>query len=82
MVIDTAATDTGRMSSLIAGEVAHVDPTLSTIDHISMLARVVLPGEVTVSNFAVVEQRGRLGSVTPRHLHTRGPKLSSCSRSH
>ena len=71
MSIGTAATHPGSVSSLTSGEVVHVDPsTLSTIDHIGILARVVLPGEATGGNFAVVEQRGRLGFMTPRHLHT------------
>lgn len=60
------------MSNLTAGEAAHVDPSnASTVDHYGILARVALPGEVTGSSFAVVEQRGRLGFMTPRHLHTR-----------
>jgi quercetin dioxygenase-like cupin family protein len=71
MALGAAEPHAGAMSSLTAGEVVHVDPSaLSTIDHIGILARVVLPGEVTGGNFAVVEQRGRLGFMTPRHLHT------------
>jgi quercetin dioxygenase-like cupin family protein len=60
------------VSNLTAGQAAHVDPSsAAVVDHIGILARVALPGEATGSSFAVVEQRGRLGFVTPRHLHTR-----------
>lgn len=60
------------VTQLSAGRPIHVDPSsISTIDHLSFLVRVALPGEATGSNFAVVEERGRLGCMTPRHLHTR-----------
>jgi quercetin dioxygenase-like cupin family protein len=60
------------MTQLSAGPPVHADPSsVSTIEHLGFLARVVLPGEATGSNLAILEERGSLGCMTPRHLHTR-----------
>ncbi|GAA1987581.1 hypothetical protein GCM10009817_31430 [Terrabacter lapilli] len=60
------------MTNLVTSEAAHVDPSnLPVIDHLDFLTRVLLPGEATGGSFSVVEQRARLGCMTPRHLHGR-----------
>lgn len=50
----------------------HADPTsLPVLNHLDFLCRVVLPGEATAGSFSVIEQRARLGCMTPRHVHAR-----------
>jgi quercetin dioxygenase-like cupin family protein len=60
------------MTNLTAGEAAFVDPTsVPVLNHLDFLCRVVLPGEATAGSFSVIEQRARLGCMTPRHVHAR-----------
>jgi quercetin dioxygenase-like cupin family protein len=60
------------VTDLTAGEAIHVDPTsVPVLNHLDFLCRVVLPGEATAGSFSVIEQRARLGSMTPRHVHAR-----------
>lgn len=40
-------------------------------DHLSFLCRTLLPGGSTGGSFSLVEERGRLGCMTPRHVHER-----------
>lgn len=44
---------------------------LPVLEHVSFLARTLLSGEETGGAFAVVEERGRRGCMTPRHVHAR-----------
>lgn len=54
-----------------------LEPTLTrpddvaVLDHLDFLCRVVLRGEDTAGTLAVVEERGRLGCQSPRHVHDR-----------
>jgi hypothetical protein len=41
------------------------------LNHLDFLCRVVLPGEATAGSISVIEQRARLGCMTPRHVHAR-----------
>lgn len=60
------------MTNLTMSEAAYVDPaTLPVLNHLDFLCRVVLPGEATGGTFSVVEERARLGCMTPRHVHGR-----------
>jgi quercetin dioxygenase-like cupin family protein len=60
------------MTDLTAGEATHVDPaSVPVLNHLDFLYRVVLPGEATGGGFSVIEQRARLGCMTPRHVHGR-----------
>lgn len=45
--------------------------TLPVVDHISFLGRILLAGAATGGALSVVEERGRLGCMTPRHVHDR-----------
>jgi quercetin dioxygenase-like cupin family protein len=55
-----------------AGGAIHADPTsVSVLNHLDFLCRVVLPGEATAGSLSVIEQRARLGCMTPRHVHAR-----------
>ena len=60
------------MTNLTAGEAAFVDPTsVPVLNHLDFLCRGVLPGVATGGSFSLVEQRARLGCMTPRHVHAR-----------
>lgn len=60
------------MTNLVTSQAAHVDPSnLPVINHLDFLSRVLVSGEQTGGSFSVVEQRARLGCMTPRHLHGR-----------
>jgi hypothetical protein len=49
-----------------AGGAIHVDPTsVPVLNHLDFLCRVVLPGEATAGSISVIEQRARLGCMTP-----------------
>lgn len=51
---------------------ALVDTTaVQTYDHIGFLCRIVLRGEDTGGTLSMVEERGRRGAMTPRHIHAR-----------
>ncbi len=50
----------------------YVDATaLPVLDHLGFLCRVVLAGPATGDTFSIVEERGALGCMTPRHIHER-----------
>lgn len=60
------------MTNLTMSGATHVDPsTLPVLNHLDFLCRVVLPGEATGGAFSIVEERARLGCMTPRHVHGR-----------
>ena len=60
------------MTDLTAGEATHVDPaSVQVLSHLDFLCRVVLPGEATAGSVSLIEQRARLGWMTPRHVHAR-----------
>lgn len=54
-----------------------LEPTLAdpgdatVLDHLGFLARIRIRGEDTGGGLAVLEQRGRLGCQSPRHVHDR-----------
>lgn len=41
------------------------------LNHLDFLCRVLLDGSATGRSFALVEERGALGCMTPRHVHDR-----------
>jgi hypothetical protein len=50
----------------------HVDARgLPVMDHLGYLCRVPVEGSATGGAFSLVEERGRLGCMSPRHLHDR-----------
>ena len=55
---------------LIAG-IAVDASTLPVLNHLDFLVRIVLPGDSVQGAFSIVEERGRFGCMTPRHIHTR-----------
>lgn len=60
------------MTSLTGVEPRHVDATtVPVLDHLGFLCRTVLPGDATGGALSIVEERGRLGCMTPRHVHER-----------
>lgn len=60
------------MTNLTLSGATYVDPSsLPVIDHLDMLCRVVLGGDDTDGAFSIVEERARLGCMTPRHVHGR-----------
>jgi len=60
------------VTDLLAGEPTYVDPTsVPVLNHLDFLCRVVLPGQATAGSLSVIEQRGRRGCMTPRHVHAR-----------
>ena len=44
---------------------------VSVLDHLGFLCRTMLSGEVTGGALSLVEERGRRGCMTPRHVHAR-----------
>lgn len=58
------------MTTLTAGHHVASD-TLPVVDHLSFLARTLLAGSATGDSFSLLEERGRLGCMSPRHLHGR-----------
>jgi quercetin dioxygenase-like cupin family protein len=44
---------------------------VEVLDHLSFLCRIPLAGRATGGQFSLVEERGRLGCMTPRHVHDR-----------
>lgn len=40
-------------------------------EHLGMLCRVIVDGAMTGGAFSIVEERARLGCLTPRHVHSR-----------
>lgn len=44
---------------------------LPVLNHLDFLCRVLLDGEATGNTFSLVEERGALGCMTPRHVHDR-----------
>ncbi|MDV3220944.1 cupin domain-containing protein [Intrasporangium sp.] len=60
------------MTNLTTSEATHVDAsTLPVLNHLDFLCRIVVSSEATGGAFSLVEERGRIGCVTPRHLHER-----------
>jgi quercetin dioxygenase-like cupin family protein len=58
------------MTILDPPEPLHVDgSSVQVLNHLDFLCRIVLPSEATAGAFAMVEERGRLGCMTPRHIH-------------
>jgi quercetin dioxygenase-like cupin family protein len=56
----------------LATEPKHVAAgELPVLDHLSFLCRTVLAGEASGGAFSLVEERGRAGCMTPRHVHAR-----------
>lgn len=50
----------------------HVDAAgLPVLNHLDFLCRVVLDGPATGASYSLVEERGALGCMTPRHVHER-----------
>ncbi len=61
-----------NMTSLRSTDPHHVDaPEVPVYDHLSFLCRTMLPAEATGGSFSLVEERGALGCMTPRHVHDR-----------
>ncbi len=59
----TSLTDTGPR---------HVDaPGVPVFEHVRFLCRTMLSGDATGGSFSLVEERGRLGCMSPRHVHER-----------
>lgn len=60
-----------------AAVMTSLTPTLATsgdapvLDHLDFLCRVRIRGDHTAGTLAVVEERGRQGCQTPRHVHDR-----------
>ncbi len=44
---------------------------VAVFEHLSFLCRTPLAGGTTGGQFSIVEERGRLGCMTPRHVHDR-----------
>ncbi len=60
------------MTNLTTSGATHIDAaSLPVLNHLDFLCRVVLPAEVTGGSFSVVEERARIGCMTPRHVHGR-----------
>ena len=60
------------MTSLTAVDPRQVHaPDVQVYDHLSFLCRTMLAGDATGGSFSLVEERGRLGCMTPRHVHER-----------
>jgi quercetin dioxygenase-like cupin family protein len=60
------------MTSLTGVEPLHVDaPGVPVVDHLSFLCRTLLTGDATGGAFSLIEERGRIGCMTPRHIHAR-----------
>ncbi|HYG92534.1 MAG TPA: cupin domain-containing protein [Nocardioides sp.] len=59
------------MTNLTTGP-AYVDAsTTPVLNHVDFLCRVLLGGAATDGAFSLVEERGALGCMTPRHVHER-----------
>lgn len=59
------------MTNLMTGSPVHAPAGAPVLDHIDMLCRVVLSGEDTAGAYSIVEERARLGAMTPQHVHAR-----------
>lgn len=56
----------------LAGAAHNVDVSgVPVLDHLSFLCRTLLDGDATGGAFSLVEERGRIGCMTPRHVHAR-----------
>jgi quercetin dioxygenase-like cupin family protein len=49
----------------------HAPGETDVLEHVGMACRVVLSGEATGGSYSIVEERARLGAMTPRHRHGR-----------
>lgn len=45
--------------------------TVDVLDHLDFLCRIMVRGEDTGGSLAIVEERGRMGCMSPRHVHER-----------
>ena len=62
----------GAMTRLNDGGAGYVEASgVPVLDHLGFLCRTMLTGEETGGTFSIVEERGRLGCMTPRHVHER-----------
>lgn len=60
------------MTELTAVDPHHVAAAgVRVHEHLGLLCRTMLPGEATGGAFSLVEERGRIGCMTPRHVHER-----------
>jgi quercetin dioxygenase-like cupin family protein len=59
------------MTNLTTGTPVHAPDGAAVLNHIDMLCRVVLSGKDTGDAYSIVEERARLGAMTPRHVHGR-----------
>ena len=60
------------MTSLTSADPRHVDASgVQVLDHLGFLCRTLLPSDATGGAFSLVEERGRSGCMTPRHVHDR-----------
>jgi quercetin dioxygenase-like cupin family protein len=48
-----------------------VPDDLAVLDHLGFLCRVLVEGDSTGGAFSLLEERGRVGCMSPRHLHAR-----------
>lgn len=59
------------MTSLTSAATAVDAAQLPVLNHVDFLCRVVVEGGATGGAFSLVEERGALGCMSPRHLHSR-----------
>lgn len=63
--------DAQGMTSLTQAATFVDAETVPVLDHLDLLCRVLLDGSATDGRLALVEERGALGCMTPRHVHER-----------
>lgn len=59
------------MTKLTSGAVPVRADDTTVLNHLDLLCRVLVDGESTGGSFSLVEERGALGCMTPRHVHER-----------
>jgi quercetin dioxygenase-like cupin family protein len=60
------------MTTLAGSGAAFVDASKPAVyDHLDFLCRILLEGAQSGGNLSIVEERGALGCMTPRHVHAR-----------
>ncbi len=59
------------MTRMRDATLVHAPGDAPALDHLDMLCRVVLSGAETGGAYSIVEERARLGAMTPRHVHDR-----------
>lgn len=65
------APDSGAMTSLTDNARYVEASSVPVLDHLGFLCRTMLSGGDTGEAFSIVEERGRFGCMTPRHVHER-----------